>query len=87
MADVTCATCGKPRKGHNYRHLFVAAVVEKREFVTVKVPKAARESADKLVQLVSNSGWKALKIDRDDPVSLSSIFEEGIRLLTLHSAK
>lgn len=79
MSEAVCASCGKPRKGHNYRHQFVPTPA--REFVTIKVPKSAREAADKLVAVVSSGGWQALGLDRTDPVSLSSIFEEGIKSL------
>lgn len=90
MNDIVCASCGKPRKGHNYRHPFVGVVKgslqdprkeSNRGFVTVKVPKSAREAADKLIARVSSDGWQAIGVQRTDPVSLSSIFEEGIKLL------
>lgn len=91
MAEPICASCGKPRKGHNYRHPFISSVGSvsvlegpehtKKAFVTVKVPLTARKIADKLVLKAASVGWKGLGSDRTDPVNLSAIFEEGVKLL------
>lgn len=88
MAEPICASCGKPRKGHNYRHPFISSVGSlvkpehvKKAFVTVKVPLTARRIADKLVLKAASVGWKGLGSDRTDPVNLSAIFEEGVKLL------
>lgn len=59
----------------------MAPMAKEVEWVTVKVPKQAREQADKLIQILSKEGWKHFGINRDDPPTLGAVIEEGIRSL------
>ena len=48
---------------------------------TVALATPVVERARELSALTSRHGWASLGIDRDDPATMSAIFEEGLKLL------
>ncbi|HEX4352784.1 MAG TPA: hypothetical protein VHZ95_07725 [Polyangiales bacterium] len=45
------------------------------------LPREISERARELSALASKHGWSALGVDRDDPPTITAIFEEAINVL------
>jgi hypothetical protein len=52
---------------------------------TVKLPSAVYEQARDLSALASQHGWATLGVKRDDPPTVTAIFEEAIKQLALRA--
>jgi hypothetical protein len=48
---------------------------------TVALARRVVEKARELSAFTSKNGWASLGIDREDPATMSAIFEEGLNLL------
>ena len=53
----------------------------KQDRQTVALATPLVEKARELSALISRHGWASLDIDRDDPATMTVIFEEGLKLL------
>jgi hypothetical protein len=49
--------------------------------LSVALPREISERARELSALASKHGWSALGVDRDDPPTITAIFEEAINVL------
>jgi hypothetical protein len=54
---------------------------KKRDRQTVALPSHVTEKARELSSLASQHGWSAFGVKRDDPATITAIFEEAINLL------
>ncbi len=55
--------------------------MERRDRTSVAISKGVAKKAKELSALASKHGWTALGIDREDPPTLTAIFEEAINVL------
>lgn len=53
---------------------------------SIALPKTILEKARELSALVSKNGWVAIGIDRDDPATITAIFEQAIDSLAERAA-
>jgi hypothetical protein len=53
---------------------------QKRERQAVKLPMHVIEKARELSGLASKHGWAAFGVNRDDPATVTAIFDEAISL-------
>ena len=53
---------------------------------SIALPKTVLEKARELSALASKNGWVALGIDRDDPATITAIFEQAIDSLAERAA-
>jgi hypothetical protein len=54
---------------------------------SVALPKEIVDKARALSALASKNGWAALGIDRDDPPTITAIFEQAIESLAARAKK
>lgn len=50
-------------------------------WVTLKAPASTRKAIDRLLARIAEGGWRKLGINRDDPVTIGALIEEGLRSL------
>lgn len=54
---------------------------KKRDRQTVALPSHIADKARELSGLVSKHGWSSFAVNRDDPATITAIFDEAINLL------
>jgi hypothetical protein len=57
------------------------AMEKNRDRQTVKLPTPVMDRARELSGLASKHGWAAFGVDRDDPPTMTAIFDEATRLM------
>jgi hypothetical protein len=62
-------------------HVITSADMDRMDRTSVAIPREVAKRAKALSALASKYGWSALGIDRDDPPTLTAIFEEAINVL------
>ena len=70
-----------PLTAKTLRVLTSQAMVARSDRTSVAVPKGVVKKAKELSSLASRNGWAALGIDRDDPPTLTAVFEAAIDAL------
>jgi hypothetical protein len=67
--------------------MIVMVDMKRSDRTAIALPKEIANVARELSSLASRNGWSALGIDRDDPPTMTAIFEAAIELLASQAKK
>lgn len=68
-------------------HMVIFADMDRMDRTSVAIPREVAKKAKELSALASQYGWSVFGIERDDPPTLTAIFEEAINVLAARAKR